>query len=209
MFGKIKKKKINSFLKIILTNPFLLIHSYACSVCTHVSRSKDALRKHVSYRHPGAPSPCESESKRKRSRASTSMSIAHSQQQQQLQQQLSIPTSSPLTLHSSSPIIKSEIINDLSMSPSASTPHNIPMSSQFVTQTQLYGHVQSLPPATSHASTAIASPISTSSSSSPSCRMPIKNIDPNVTNQKPSNSPSHQLTTTDYSTKSIHSKCND
>ncbi|KAK3908484.1 Protein bric-a-brac 2 [Frankliniella fusca] len=25
---------------------------YACSICSHVSRSKDALRKHVSYRHP-------------------------------------------------------------------------------------------------------------------------------------------------------------
>ncbi|XP_039282569.1 broad-complex core protein isoforms 1/2/3/4/5 isoform X1 [Nilaparvata lugens] len=25
---------------------------YACTVCSHVSRSRDALRKHVSYRHP-------------------------------------------------------------------------------------------------------------------------------------------------------------
>lgn len=25
---------------------------YACSSCSHVSRSRDALRKHVSYRHP-------------------------------------------------------------------------------------------------------------------------------------------------------------
>uniref|UniRef100_A0A1B0FBG5 BTB domain-containing protein n=1 Tax=Glossina morsitans morsitans TaxID=37546 RepID=A0A1B0FBG5_GLOMM len=39
---------------------------YACNVCSHVSRSKDALRKHVSYRHPGAPSPCETEARRKR-----------------------------------------------------------------------------------------------------------------------------------------------
>lgn len=39
---------------------------YACSVCSHVSRSKDALRKHVSYRHPGAPSPCETDTRRKR-----------------------------------------------------------------------------------------------------------------------------------------------
>ncbi|XP_052844143.1 LOW QUALITY PROTEIN: zinc finger and BTB domain-containing protein 3 [Drosophila gunungcola] len=39
---------------------------YACNVCSHVSRSKDALRKHVSYRHPGAPSPCENEARRKR-----------------------------------------------------------------------------------------------------------------------------------------------
>ncbi|KAK0094415.1 hypothetical protein PV326_010936 [Microctonus aethiopoides] len=26
--------------------------SYSCSACSHVSRSRDALRKHVSYRHP-------------------------------------------------------------------------------------------------------------------------------------------------------------
>ncbi|XP_022216929.2 uncharacterized protein LOC111070577 [Drosophila obscura] len=46
---------------------------YACNVCSHVSRSKDALRKHVSYRHPGAPSPCENEARRKRvSKLSTS-----------------------------------------------------------------------------------------------------------------------------------------
>lgn len=41
---------------------------YACTVCTHVSRSKDALRKHVSYRHPGAPSPCGVDSMRKRAK---------------------------------------------------------------------------------------------------------------------------------------------
>lgn len=29
---------------------------YACSACNHVSRSRDALRKHVSYRHPQTPS---------------------------------------------------------------------------------------------------------------------------------------------------------
>lgn len=28
---------------------------YACSSCSHVSRSRDALRKHVSYRHPQPP----------------------------------------------------------------------------------------------------------------------------------------------------------
>lgn len=26
--------------------------SYSCTACSHVSRSRDALRKHVSYRHP-------------------------------------------------------------------------------------------------------------------------------------------------------------
>lgn len=28
--------------------------SYSCTACSHVSRSRDALRKHVSYRHPVA-----------------------------------------------------------------------------------------------------------------------------------------------------------
>ncbi|OAD62098.1 Protein bric-a-brac 2 [Eufriesea mexicana] len=39
--------------------------SYSCTACSHVSRSRDALRKHVSYRHPVASS-------QKRSRYSTS-----------------------------------------------------------------------------------------------------------------------------------------
>ncbi|KAF3421363.1 hypothetical protein E2986_08270 [Frieseomelitta varia] len=30
--------------------------SYSCTACSHVSRSRDALRKHVSYRHPVASS---------------------------------------------------------------------------------------------------------------------------------------------------------
>ncbi|EFN87253.1 Protein bric-a-brac 2 [Harpegnathos saltator] len=29
--------------------------SYSCAACSHVSRSRDALRKHVSYRHPVTP----------------------------------------------------------------------------------------------------------------------------------------------------------
>lgn len=41
---------------------------YACNVCSHVSRSKDALRKHVSYRHPGASSPCDTDARRKRTK---------------------------------------------------------------------------------------------------------------------------------------------
>lgn len=39
--------------------------SYSCTSCSHVSRSRDALRKHVSYRHPVASS-------QKRPRYSTS-----------------------------------------------------------------------------------------------------------------------------------------
>lgn len=94
-----------------------------------MSRSKDALRKHVSYRHPGAPSPCDSESKRKRSRTSAAAAQAaqmqrHQQHQpqitrqsaptQQLQQPISSPaesTSAPQDIH-----IKSEVANDLSLS---------------------------------------------------------------------------------------------
>uniref|UniRef100_A0A182N518 BTB domain-containing protein n=1 Tax=Anopheles dirus TaxID=7168 RepID=A0A182N518_9DIPT len=75
---------------------------YACQVCSHVSRSKDALRKHVSYRHPGTPSPCDPETKRKRSKGNSYSQLAkqeglaeqqaaailsHQQQQQQQQQQ--------------------------------------------------------------------------------------------------------------------------
>lgn len=48
---------------------------YACTVCSHVSRSKDALRKHVSYRHPGTPSPCDPDTKRKRSKANLGQMI--------------------------------------------------------------------------------------------------------------------------------------
>ncbi|XP_017863026.1 PREDICTED: protein bric-a-brac 1 [Drosophila arizonae] len=51
---------------------------YACNVCSHVSRSKDALRKHVSYRHPGAPSPCENEARRKRVTKLAAQSISAS-----------------------------------------------------------------------------------------------------------------------------------
>lgn len=31
---------------------------YACTACSHVSRSRDALRKHVSYRHPSEGKEC-------------------------------------------------------------------------------------------------------------------------------------------------------
>uniref|UniRef100_A0AAG5D4B8 BTB domain-containing protein n=1 Tax=Anopheles atroparvus TaxID=41427 RepID=A0AAG5D4B8_ANOAO len=74
---------------------------YACQVCSHVSRSKDALRKHVSYRHPGTPSPCDPETKRKRSKVNSygqlakqdvltdqqAAAILNQQQQQQQQHQ--------------------------------------------------------------------------------------------------------------------------
>lgn len=85
-------------------------YRYACTVCSHVSRSKDALRKHVSYRHPGTPSPCESETRRKRSK-NNNIQIKQELQQNEpststLQQQLpsspqispSTPTSSPMNV---------------------------------------------------------------------------------------------------------------
>jgi hypothetical protein len=29
--------------------------NYSCSLCTHVSRSRDALRKHIAYKHTATP----------------------------------------------------------------------------------------------------------------------------------------------------------
>lgn len=47
-----------------------------------MSRSKDALRKHISYRHPGTPSPaCEnSESRRKRTKLASQIQQMQAQQ---------------------------------------------------------------------------------------------------------------------------------
>lgn len=163
--------------------------SYACSVCTHVSRSKDALRKHVSYRHPGAPSPCDSESKRKRSRTSTSAALA--QQHQQLQQQLNIPSSSPSTI-ATSPIIKNEVINDLSMT-------TIQSFAAAKNPSPIFGHyanqqIQSNAAAAA-ANAASVSPASTSSS--PEAQH----------EQRPS--PNTQSNTDCLASADPHSKCND
>lgn len=44
------------------------MYRYACNVCSHISRSKDALRKHISYRHPSTTSSSsDTESRRKKS----------------------------------------------------------------------------------------------------------------------------------------------
>lgn len=51
-----------------------------------MSRSKDALRKHISYRHPGTPSPCESENRRKRTKLASQ--IQQIQAQQMLKDQM-------------------------------------------------------------------------------------------------------------------------
>lgn len=59
---------------------FSVFHRYACTVCSHVSRSKDALRKHISYRHPGTPSPCESENRRKRTKLASQIQQIQAQQ---------------------------------------------------------------------------------------------------------------------------------
>lgn len=167
--------------------------SYACSVCTHVSRSKDALRKHVSYRHPGAPSPCDSESKRKRSRTSTSAALA--QQHQQLQQQLNIPSSSP-SIMASSPIIKNEVINDLSMT-------TIQSFATAKNPSSLFGHYPNQQMQANAAAAAAAaganavsvSPASTSSSSEV------------LHEQRPS--PNTQSNTDCTASTDTHSKCND
>ena len=70
-------------LPVTLLRYIIIIHSrYACTVCSHVSRSKDALRKHISYRHPGTPSPaCEnSESRRKRTKLASQIQQMQAQQ---------------------------------------------------------------------------------------------------------------------------------
>ncbi|XP_017080059.2 protein bric-a-brac 2 [Drosophila eugracilis] len=70
---------------------------YACNVCSHVSRSKDALRKHVSYRHPGAPSPCENEARRKRVSKLTATTAA------------SVATPTPMPMAASHTVTSGEI----------------------------------------------------------------------------------------------------
>lgn len=54
---------------------------YACSACNHVSRSRDALRKHVSYRHPPSATITDGT-------IATSSQQRKQQQQQQVQQQV-------------------------------------------------------------------------------------------------------------------------
>lgn len=91
-------------------------------MCSHVSRSKDALRKHVSYRHPGAPSPSDSESKRKRSRHASAISYALASQQP----------------------IKTEFGNDLTLSP-ASGPQNLTIQQQLMNHNSAGGFPNKLP----------------------------------------------------------------
>lgn len=73
------KLLLNSF-KFSLNIYILIPLRYACTVCSHVSRSKDALRKHISYRHPGTPSPCESENRRKRTKLASQIQQIQAQQ---------------------------------------------------------------------------------------------------------------------------------
>lgn len=61
----------------LISNVYL---RYACTVCSHVSRSKDALRKHISYRHPGTPSPSENENRRKRTKLASQIQQIQAQQ---------------------------------------------------------------------------------------------------------------------------------
>uniref|UniRef100_A0A023F2A3 Uncharacterized protein n=1 Tax=Triatoma infestans TaxID=30076 RepID=A0A023F2A3_TRIIF len=52
---------------------------YACSSCSHVSRSRDALRKHVSYRHPATSSATNSSNLSTISSAASTPSVQPSQ----------------------------------------------------------------------------------------------------------------------------------
>lgn len=77
---------------------FLILYiRYACTVCSHVSRSKDALRKHISYRHPGTPSPCESENRRKRTKLASQIQQIQVQQmmKDQMTNSMMFPPSTP------------------------------------------------------------------------------------------------------------------
>lgn len=56
---------------------------YACTVCNHVSRSRDALRKHVSYRHPSEGKECGN----KKGKGESNKRPRNDDQQQQQQSQ--------------------------------------------------------------------------------------------------------------------------
>lgn len=121
------------------------------------------MRKHVSYRHPGAPSPCDSESKRKRSRPSAAIAqasqmqrlqqlqqspitrqtaIVQQQQQTSLTQQPPISSSPAESTSSTTPQelqIKTEMANDLTLT--SALVQNLSMPSQLSAhiQNQLHG----------------------------------------------------------------------
>lgn len=118
---------------------FMNFFRYACTVCSHVSRSKDALRKHISYRHPGTPSPCESENRRKRTKLASQ--IQQIQAQQMMKDQIAAgnmlfqpnmqqagSTNLPLNMDTNS--------NQLALLQSFTSEMTIP------TQAQLYHHHQ-------------------------------------------------------------------
>lgn len=120
---------------------------YACQVCNHVSRSKDALRKHVSYRHPGT-STCDPDSRRKRSRlnpipipltpgAQASMLLS----QANIQANLFGPMMSP---SEAAHFVKQEIIKEPPL-------HHIPTSQPQPQQPQSPSHLnlQTVPPTSS------------------------------------------------------------
>lgn len=147
---------------------------YACSVCSHVSRSKDALRKHVSYRHPGAPSPSDSESKRKRSRnMSTSQPQPHS-----------LPSTNLPFPSSPQQPIKTEFSSELTLSPS-SMPQNLTMQQHLINHnSQMHGFPTKLSTQMPPSTMSISSIAATSSSSTSSASLTTSNRTDNTENNQ-------------------------
>lgn len=114
---------------------------YACTVCSHVSRSKDALRKHISYRHPGTPSPCESENRRKRTKLASQ--IQQIQAQQMIKDQIAagnllFSAGTPSPGASGTPMNMDTNASQLALLQSFTSEMTIPSQ----TQAQLYHHHQ-------------------------------------------------------------------
>lgn len=103
-----------------------------------MSRSKDALRKHISYRHPGTPSPCESENRRKRTKLASQ--IQQIQAQQMMKDQIATGN---MLFHQNqqvgSPISMDSNANQLALLQSFTSEMTIP------TQPQFYHHHQQQP----------------------------------------------------------------
>lgn len=121
---------------------FTIIPRYACTVCSHVSRSKDALRKHISYRHPGTPSPCESENRRKRTKLASQIQQIQAQQMMKDQMAAGNMMFSPNTPPGSSGLTMNMDANasQLALLQSFTSEMTIP------SQAQLYHHHQQQQP---------------------------------------------------------------
>lgn len=99
-----------------------------------MSRSKDALRKHVSYRHPGTPSPSENENRRKRTKLASQ--IQQIQAQQMAAGNILFQPNQQQGGASNSPLNRESNANQLALLQSFTSEMTIP------TQNQLFHHHQ-------------------------------------------------------------------